>query len=155
MGKEKRMERLEALTRKRFGKQFRRKLGQFNYKVKKHGIRQINKKPGVIPLDLKVKLLENGTQTDLNRIKELERKSYYPYGKWTKTGKFIYDESKTMEFNVPDLTDFPLGPYVAYNTPKVPREQIEELQNLNDFYDEKNFGRYADLDAEERGNLRL
>ena len=52
------MERLGALTRKRFGKQFRRKLGQFNYKVKKHGIRQINKKPGAIPLDLKVKLLE-------------------------------------------------------------------------------------------------
>eukprot|EP01125_Pyxidicula_operculata_P001287 TRINITY_DN11188_c0_g1_i1.p1 TRINITY_DN11188_c0_g1~~TRINITY_DN11188_c0_g1_i1.p1 ORF type:complete len:146 (+),score=45.73 TRINITY_DN11188_c0_g1_i1:47-484(+) len=40
-------------------------------------------------------------------------------GRITSKGKFIYDPKKLPVFVVPDLTDFPLKPYVSYSTPKV------------------------------------
>jgi hypothetical protein len=48
---------LGDLARRRTGLTFRKKLGMFNYKVKSYGLGRV-RKPGVIPLNLKVRYLE-------------------------------------------------------------------------------------------------
>jgi len=49
--------RLLEQCRKRYGKQFRKQIGQFNYKVKTYQI-DVSKNPGAIPLKTKVELLK-------------------------------------------------------------------------------------------------
>jgi hypothetical protein len=44
---------------------------------------------------------------------------------------------------------------VSYKTPKISKEVLNELRELNNFYDEENFGRYADMTEQERGQLSL
>lgn len=99
------MDRLGALCRKRMGKTFRKRLGMFNYKVKEYGVKKI-KSPGVIPLDVKLKYLRQGDHHSLMKIHDMERNSYYPYGKFSKNGTFQFDPTKTILFDVPDLTGF-------------------------------------------------
>jgi large subunit ribosomal protein L41 len=54
-------------------------------------------------------------------------------GRIDSKGHFHYQESKLPEIVVPDLTDFPLKPYVAYNTPliKTPQPTVPHL-NLSE-----------------------
>lgn len=83
---------LDQCRRKGSGKAFRKQLGMFNHKVKEYGMRPI-RSPGVIPLDVKVKLLkvetpkEKGDHHSLMKIKDMERNSHYPYGKFNSYGK--------------------------------------------------------------------
>jgi len=51
-------------------------------------------------------------------------------GKVDSKGHFHYQPSKLPEIIVPDLTDFPLKPYVAYNTPLI-KTQPPTVPNLN------------------------
>ena len=43
-----------------------------------------------------------------------------------------------------------MKPFVSYRTPKVSRELLEELRELNNFYDEQNLERFQDMSEEER-----
>ena len=36
------------------------------------------------------------------------------FGKWNNHAKFNFDFSKVPKFQIPDLTDFKLKPYVSY-----------------------------------------
>jgi hypothetical protein len=47
----------QCRIRKGIGKEFRKRLGMFNYKVKEYGVKKI-KSPGVIPLEVKVRLMK-------------------------------------------------------------------------------------------------
>jgi hypothetical protein len=40
------------------------------------------------------------------KVKQLERESIYPFGKWNSYGKFIFDPKKVPVYNIPDLKDF-------------------------------------------------
>lgn len=44
---------------------------------------------------------------------------------------------------------------MSYKTPKVDKDTLKELNELNNFYDESNFGRYLELQEEERDTLAL
>jgi len=48
---------------------------------------------------------------------------------------------------VPDLTNFELKPYVSYKTPRVSRDILDQLKQLNDYSNDDNLKRYR-----ERGN---
>eukprot|EP00331_Platyophrya_macrostoma_P001589 CAMPEP_0176408910 /NCGR_PEP_ID=MMETSP0127-20121128/2216_1 /TAXON_ID=938130 /ORGANISM="Platyophrya macrostoma, Strain WH" /LENGTH=93 /DNA_ID=CAMNT_0017788253 /DNA_START=221 /DNA_END=502 /DNA_ORIENTATION=- len=76
-------------------------------------------------------------------IKKLERESPYPYGQFTRKGKFLYDASKVPLYDVPDLSTFKLKPYVSVHTPKVDDETKSKLKALNNYLDLANFGRFS------------
>ncbi|CBK22456.2 uncharacterized protein [Blastocystis hominis] len=42
-----------------------------------------------------------------------------PTGRHTSHGGYICEKDKAVVFDVPDLTNFKLKPYVAFSTPKV------------------------------------
>merc|ERR1712232_585717 len=97
--------------RQKPGKSFRKKLGVMSYKFKYFN--KEHKKPGVIPLNIKQKLLSRG-QEGMAQIKTLEKNSHYPFGRVSRHGNFIFDQSRVPNFNVPDLTGFELKPYVSF-----------------------------------------
>lgn len=63
----------------------------FNNKVKEYGVKKL-KNPGAIPVDVKVRLMKvdgakkKGDHYSMMKIKELERNSYFPYGKFNSYG---------------------------------------------------------------------
>lgn len=95
---------LVDFMRKKPGRSFRKKLGVFNYKVK-DGLKE-HKKPGVIPLAIKQRLLKENTYDSIQKIKELEKKSTRLFGTFTRFGNFKFDKNKVPIFNVPELKDF-------------------------------------------------
>jgi len=113
--------------RKRLGKSFRKTLGVFSYKLGE----KTHKKPGVIPLNIKQKLIEDGTERSKQIIQRLERNSHYPFGKFTRKSKFLFDPTKVPLYNVPDLTNFELKPYVSYHTPRIDMDLKNKLKQLN------------------------
>ena len=80
------MEGLFEGCRKLRGRQFRKRLGCFNYKVK--GEQKMHKKPGVVPLVVREQLLKQRTHEANTELKNLEKKSIYPFGSWNKFGVF-------------------------------------------------------------------
>jgi hypothetical protein len=98
------LEHLFNSARKIKGRDFRKRLGCFNYKIQGH--RSEHKKPGVIPIEVKQKLLKEGDHQSAMQIKKLERESIYPFGTWNSYGKFIFDPKKVPTYNIPDLEDF-------------------------------------------------
>lgn len=78
------LEHLFNSARRMRGLALRKRLGCYNYKVKGEG--STHKKPGVIPLEVRQKLLKEGTLRSATEIRELEQKSIYPYGKWNTYG---------------------------------------------------------------------
>merc|ERR1712150_424856 len=95
----KKMEALFLSFRRRGGKAFRKTLGDFTYKQKINKFE--HKKPGQIPLNIKMKYYKKGHEGQ-EAIKSMERKSHYPFGKNTRHGNFLFDKSKVPNFNVPD-----------------------------------------------------
>lgn len=81
------LEHLFSACRKLRGRAFRKRMGCFNYKLR--GETPTHKKPGVIPLEVRQKLLKEGTFKAHSEIKVLEKKSIYPFGKWNSYGDFI------------------------------------------------------------------
>lgn len=49
-------------------------------------------------------------------------------------------------YQVPDLTAFPLKAYVSVHTPKVDRDVLATLRGLNDFNDPANFERFQQIE---------
>eukprot|EP01016_Furgasonia_blochmanni_P010876 TRINITY_DN1471_c0_g1_i8.p1 TRINITY_DN1471_c0_g1~~TRINITY_DN1471_c0_g1_i8.p1 ORF type:complete len:234 (+),score=37.52 TRINITY_DN1471_c0_g1_i8:104-703(+) len=131
-----------ALRAKR-GSNFRKSLGVFNYKID-YGH---HKKPGVIPFRLKNQYLKSGGQRGRALVKKMEMNSHYPFGHFTKKQKFIYDADRVPFFDVPDLTDFTLKPYVSVHTARISEETTKTMGKINDFRDSANFGRYPREDS--------
>jgi large subunit ribosomal protein L41 len=94
--------------RRRHGIHFRKGLGVYNYKV---GKEQYYKNPHAIPLDLKERLKAEGSEHSLRRINTLKRLSITPFGRSTNTGNFKFDAFRVPNYNIPDLTEFPVKIY--------------------------------------------
>ena len=58
------------------------------------------------------------------KIHDRRRLSDRPFGRVTSKGKFIFNVEKVPFYNVPDLTDFKLKPYVPHITPKISAEKF-------------------------------
>lgn len=107
---------------------YRRKHGLYSYKLGKN---QRHKNPHAIPLKSKEYMKAQGYQGQL-KIRERERLSNRPFGRHTSRGKFIFDIERVPYYNVPDLTDFKLKPYVPHLTPKVPEDRkVERIVHLS------------------------
>lgn len=127
------------IFRAKLGKTFRKKIGVYDYKI---GHKTLHKRPGMMDVRLKQRLIKEDTQEGRNRIKMAEINSPRNYGKVGNKGQFIMDKSKLPFYDIPDLTDFKLKPFVSYHTPKLSEEIKERIVKMNDFKDETNFGRY-------------
>lgn len=128
------------------GKSFRKTLGIFNYKIGN----KTHKKPGVIPYHIKKSLLETDTDRSRRLINLMERDSYYPFGKFTRKSKFMFDPKKVPIYNVPDLTGFELKPYASVHTPRIEEELKEKIRKLNDFRDPINLARKISSEMTEK-----
>jgi large subunit ribosomal protein L41 len=97
---------VQDTLRKRKGLSFRKTLGVYNYKVKP---RHYYKNPHAIPLHIKEQHKTNeNTDYGIRKIRALENNSLTPYGKISSKGHFKMNYSQVPEYNVPDLTDFPV-----------------------------------------------
>jgi len=105
--------------RKRQGLSFRKTLGVYNYKIKKVGYYN---NPHAIELKKVEQLKQDGSEKSMRKIKALERISNRPFGHITTRGRFIRDTRKIPNYNIPDLTDFELKPYVSYHTEPIMQE---------------------------------
>jgi large subunit ribosomal protein L41 len=114
--------------RKRFALTFRKTLGVYNYKVKPA---EYYKNPHAIPLVKKEQLKQEGSEKSIRKIRALERLSNKPYGKFTTKGKFIRDTRRIPFYNIPDVTNFPLKPYVSWGTEKLEDDAYIKYQGMN------------------------
>jgi hypothetical protein len=78
------LEHMVTMGRKIRERAFRKSLGIFSYKIKGH--KSSHKKPGNMDLKTKQELLKLGTKEAIDKIKELEGKSKYPFGRWNNYG---------------------------------------------------------------------
>ena len=53
------------------------------------------------------------------KIRELERNGDRPFGHVSNKGRFVLRIEKVPFYNIPDLTNFKLKPFVAHITPKI------------------------------------
>lgn len=101
---------------------FRKRLGLYSFKLTKQ---TKFKNPHAMSMQTKQAYKKQGYKGEL-KIREQERLSSRPFGRLSKTGRFIMDVDKVPFFNIPDLTGFNLKPYVAYSTAKIEPEMYEE-----------------------------
>ena len=67
------------------------------------------------------------------KIQERERLSDRPFGYVSTKGKFRFDIEKVPFYNVPDLTNFKLKPYVPHTTPKISDDKsVSRMVALDD-----------------------
>jgi hypothetical protein len=111
--------------RKRRALTFRKTLYVYNYKVKPD---HYYKNPHSIELNIKEDLKKTDDHQNWKKIKAMERMSTKPFGKLDSKRKFEMDHLRIPEYNIPDLTDFPLKPYVSYKVDKV--EPDPQLLNI-------------------------
>ena len=81
------LEHLFAGARKLRGREFRKRIGIFSYKIKGNGAS--HKKPGMMDLQTKQTLLAEKTIEAAKKISEIESKSIFPFGKWNQHGFLI------------------------------------------------------------------
>jgi large subunit ribosomal protein L41 len=117
--------------RKRVALTFRKTLGVYNYKVKPHNY---YKNPHAIELRKKEQLKAEQTDSATRKIKAMERFSVAPFGKHTSKGKFVLDHRRIPNYNIPDLSDFPLKPYVSFKNELMPDEFANKLELFNRDY---------------------
>lgn len=118
------------LRKKRFGN-FRKANRNFNYK--RTGAQRGLSHPGAMDVQVKMKLLKMRTLEAAQRIKEMEIKEDRIFGKFDNFGNFYYDKSKVPEYDIPQIDNFELKPYVSYSTPKISQEMMDEIKSLNNF----------------------
>eukprot|EP01017_Pseudomicrothorax_dubius_P024243 TRINITY_DN257_c0_g1_i4.p1 TRINITY_DN257_c0_g1~~TRINITY_DN257_c0_g1_i4.p1 ORF type:complete len:194 (-),score=44.01 TRINITY_DN257_c0_g1_i4:129-629(-) len=118
--------------RKRMGKSFRKRLGHFSYKMGHH------KTPGIVPIHLQSRLKEEDTREARARLAKLERESPYPFGRFNRYGRFLFDPTRVPLYDVPDLEGFELKPYASFHTPKIEDSVKQTIEKLNDFNDPQN-----------------
>jgi len=121
--------------RKRFALSFRKTLGVYNYKVKPHNY---YKNPHALDLRKKEQLKEQNSDSATRKIQAMERFSVAPFGKHTSKGKFVLDHRRIPNYNIPDLNEFPLKPYVSYKNELMPEEFSNKLEMFNRDYLMKN-----------------
>ncbi|KRX04506.1 hypothetical protein PPERSA_04321 [Pseudocohnilembus persalinus] len=120
--------------RRKVGQTFRKKLGNYNYKIGKIGY---HKNPGHIDLQTKEQLKKKG---EIKQIHRLERDSKRVFGVQGKRS-FIFDVNKLPFYDVPSLNGFNLKPYVSVHTPKIEKQYMNQINQLNDYTLEENFDR--------------
>ncbi len=108
-------------ARKRAALSFRKTLGVYNYKVKPA---PYYKNPHSVELRLKERLRARDNELSTRKLNVLERNSIRPFGYFTTKGRFIRDTKRIPYFNIPDLTDFPLKPFVTWKTEKIAEEHV-------------------------------
>merc|ERR1719376_800174 len=81
-------------------------------------------------LKLKQKLIKEKTHAANMEIKRLEAQSVFPFGRWTRGGSFVYDQKKVPNYEIPDLKDFKLLPYVSFKVPTVSEETKAEIKKF-------------------------
>lgn len=108
---------LADTCRKRFGLSFRKRLGVYNYKVKPASY---YKNPHSVPLEVKERYKKRNTEDAKRELKALEKNSNTPFGRFTNKGKFIMDYRQLPDYDIPDLNNFPLKPYVEAKGDKLP-----------------------------------
>ena len=106
---------------KRRGINFRKRLGVYSFKIKR---KQYYKNPHALPL-YKREQMKNADSYSVQRVMEAERESIRPFGQFTRKGGFKLNIDLVPFYNVPDLTDFKLKPYVPHSTPKIPVDILE------------------------------
>lgn len=106
--------------RRRQARSFRKTLGVYNYKVKPA---EYYKNPHAMSLEKSEQFKQNGSEKSIRKYRWVEKFSNRPYGRFTNTGQFIRDPRRIPNFNIPDLTDFPLKPYVSWGTEKLEENQ--------------------------------
>ena len=85
------------------------------------------------------------------KIHERERLSDRPFGEIDRKSRFKFEVEKVPFYNVPDLTDFRLKPYVPHLTPLVPEDKkVHRLVSL-DKSELKNIEKQ--IDAAHKGGL--
>jgi hypothetical protein len=107
--------------RRRQARTFRKTLGTYNYKVKPA---EYYKNPHAMTLEKSEQFKQNGSDKSIRKYRWVEKFSNRPYGRFTNTGLFIRDPRRIPNFNIPDLTDFPLKPYVSWGTEKLEENQF-------------------------------
>ena len=81
---------------------FRKRLGLYSYKLSRNNR---NKNPHAIPYHQVKQYKKQGYHGQL-KMRDLQRNSDRPFGRFTRKGKFIFDVEKVPFYNVPDLTNF-------------------------------------------------
>ena len=117
--------------RKRFGLTFRKRLGVYNYKVKPANY---YKNPHAVELRKKEQLKGEENDSSTRKLKALERISVAPFGQHTSKGKFVLDHRRIPNYNIPDLSEFPLKPYVSFKNELIPEEFSNKLESFNRDY---------------------
>jgi large subunit ribosomal protein L41 len=117
--------------RKRFARTFRKTLGVYNYKVKQH---KYYKNPHAVEFYRKEQLKADGSDFAMRKMKGIERLSTTPYGKITTKGNFLLDTRRIPHYNIPDISDFALKPYVTYKTTSKPQDYQTIHHILNNDY---------------------
>lgn len=117
---------VNEIARKRFALSFRKTLGIYNYKIKgKHYF----KNPHAVKLELYTKLKESKTEIDKRKLAFLEGNSNTPYGKSTRTGNFKFDYNRVPLYNIPDVDNFYLKPFVSKKVCRVFNREPEDYTN--------------------------
>ena len=105
---------------------YRKRHGLSSFKLTKNSK---YKNPHAMPLAKRQQLQKLGYRGQL-MIRETERLSQRPFGKFTNSGRFRLDIDKVPFYNIPDLTGFALMPYVSAVTPKI-EEKIYEVRKVH------------------------
>jgi hypothetical protein len=67
---------------------------------------------------------------DWQKIRQLERESWKPFGKFTKGG-FKFDKEKVPFYDIPNIDGFELKPYVDFNAPKLNEKYLNHQLKVN------------------------
>jgi large subunit ribosomal protein L41 len=114
--------------RRRMARTFRKTLGVYNYKVRPA---EYYKNPHAMTLVKREQFRQDGSEKAMRKMRSIESMSTKPYGKFTTTGHFIRDTRMIPNFNIPDLTEFPLKPYVSYGTEKLEDDAYTTYAGMN------------------------
>jgi hypothetical protein len=107
--------------RKRVGLSFRKTLGVYNYKVKPA---EYYKNPHQVPLRMKERLRNQNREYATRDLNAIRRNSIRPFGRFSTKGRFVKNFKQVPNFNIPDLTDFPLKPYMSWKATVPGRRKV-------------------------------
>lgn len=114
--------------RKRAGLSFRKTLGVYNYKVKPA---EYYKNPHQVPLRLKESLMKKKNEYATRKLNWIKRNSVRPFGSFTTKGLFVRDLRRVPVFNIPNVDDFYLKPYVAWKSIKIDPKTVKVYSTMN------------------------
>ena len=120
---------------------YRKKHGIYSFKLAKNNRYKNNH---AMNLKKRLDFKKMGYEGEL-RIKDTERASDKPFGSLNSKGRFRMRIEKVPFYNIPDLTDFKLQPYVSHLTPKIEYTMKEQRRvDLDEDYIQKINKRISD-----------